>query len=118
MAYHTVRAMVCGRGHFPLDMLRYESCCPDSETDSYLIESTFQRYGEWKIMVRKLVDGKKKNWRDYWFSGRWSSFSCYLEHGDATFPSSQHGFKSLAEIRAERGNAEADRVQKSCEGVQ
>jgi len=30
-------AVITGSGDFPLDMLRYDRCCPYQETDSYTI---------------------------------------------------------------------------------
>lgn len=41
-ATHTVSIVVVeGRGEFPIDMMRYDSCCPATEMDSGIISRTF-----------------------------------------------------------------------------
>lgn len=62
-------AIIQGKGEFPMDMLRYDSCCPNSERDSMLIADTFGRLrnGRWSICVRSASENK-------WTVGRWESF--------------------------------------------
>jgi hypothetical protein len=35
--YYKIRFAVVGKGTFPLDMLRYDKCCPATEPDTYTI---------------------------------------------------------------------------------
>ena len=72
-------AIIQGKGEFPMDMLRYDSCFPNSERDSMLIAGTFGRLrnetpwgredfnGRWSICVRSASENK-------WTVGRWESF--------------------------------------------
>lgn len=66
-------AIIQGRGEFPMDMLRYDSCYPNSERDSMLIAGTFGRQfrgirpERWSICVRSASENK-------WTVGRWESF--------------------------------------------
>lgn len=68
-----------GSGPFPLDMLRYDSAFPASESDAYLIERTFKDYGYWSIRIGKVVDKFSKDWRSDWCCPRWASFNVQLE---------------------------------------
>lgn len=73
-------ATVTGRGRFPLDMLRYDSCFPASESDAYKIEATYEEYSKWSIRIAKptrnlvVVGGK-----DDFTIARWESFGCKIE---------------------------------------
>lgn len=71
-------AKVSGRGEFPIDMLRRDSCSPATETDSMLISQTFKQYGYWEIYVkvRPLSNAKSHN---PWTNDRWTSFGVRFE---------------------------------------
>lgn len=79
-----VVAVVTGSGQFPVDMLRYDSCYPASETDSGIIASTFTNYGTWRVHVRMRPLEKKKD-KKYWTVGRWESFGVKIENCDGSF---------------------------------
>lgn len=70
-------AVVQGRGSFPVDMLRYDSCYPNSERDSSLIEGTLRDYmsknrpERWSICIRSAGENP-------WTVGRWESFGCKI----------------------------------------
>lgn len=77
MAQHRIVISVSGRGRFPVDMFRYDHCFPASEADSGLIESTFEKYGDWTINIARYIDRKpsaKAVWQQYWTVARWQSF--------------------------------------------
>lgn len=80
-------AKVCGRGEFPIDMLRRDSCSPATETDSFLISQTFHKYGYWEIYVkvRPLSTAKSHN---PWTNDRWTSFGVRFEPLDVSYPPS------------------------------
>jgi hypothetical protein len=69
-------AKITGSGEFPIDMLRYDSCSPYSESDSYLISNTFKNYEKWEIYVKCRPLEKK---RSPWTIGRWQSFGVQIE---------------------------------------
>jgi hypothetical protein len=66
-------AIIQGKGSFPFDMLRYDSCYPNSERDSVLLEQSVRN---------PFVDGKMDRWsicvksasENEWTIGRWESF--------------------------------------------
>lgn len=67
-------AIIQGRGEFPFDMLRYDSCYPNSERDSSLMADTVRSYksdGRWSVCVRSASENK-------WTVGRWESFGCKI----------------------------------------
>lgn len=74
-----VHAVVKGRGYFPMDMLRYDSCCPATEVDSEMITNTFSKFEKWEISVKKILLERKKKNVNYFTVGRWNSFSCEIE---------------------------------------
>ena len=77
-----VEIVAVGRGEFPMDMLRYDSCWPASEVDSYVIADSLKKYGEWQVVLRKNVDAGV---REPWMKPRWSSFGVQLvEYRGAT----------------------------------
>ena len=45
---------VQGAGHFPLDMLRYDGCYPDTSTDADLIDNS--RHQGKRIVTLRMVD--------------------------------------------------------------
>ena len=67
-----VEITMTGRGAFPVDMLRYDSCFPASEHDAYLLAKTFTEHGDWAIRLAKWTASIQP-----WAYERWSSFNCY-----------------------------------------
>lgn len=72
----SVYAKVTGRGEFPIDMLRYDTCSPATEVDSGLISRTFNSFDSWEIFVKCRPLEKKIS---PWTVGRWESFGCKIE---------------------------------------
>lgn len=75
MAQYVQVITVQGRGGFPIDMLRYDHCHPDSEMDSGTIAVSFGRYSNtynetFTVKVRRIVENKSS----YPTEGRWNSF--------------------------------------------
>ena len=66
------RFEVEGHGQFPVDMLRYDACFPDSEIDSGKIDRSLDgsSIGTWRVRLMRFV------WRksDVPTSDRWKSF--------------------------------------------
>lgn len=79
-------AIIQGKGSFPFDMLRYDSCYPNSERDSVLLEQTVRngfvqgKLDRWSICVKSASENK-------WTIGRWESFGvkCIPVPRDMTF---------------------------------
>jgi hypothetical protein len=60
------RLVVEGSGDFPIDMLRYDGCCPDGEVDSWAIQN---EKGQRQVKLRRFtVAGSRAA------EGRWESF--------------------------------------------
>lgn len=78
-------AKVSGRGEFPIDMLRRDSCSPATETDSMLISQTFKQFGYWEIYVKVRPLSKAKS-HNPWTVDRWTSFGVRFEPLDASHP--------------------------------
>ena len=69
MQYRQTFEVAGGRGsQFPLDMLRYDQCYPDTEHDSARIEYTLD--ASHPIRLRRTVDNKKRMPTE----ARWKSF--------------------------------------------
>ena len=64
--YYKMQVTVTGNGTFPVDMLRYDRCCPATEKDSHAIE----RSGERTITLERF----SKIARMTPEVGRWKSF--------------------------------------------
>ena len=63
-------------GRFPLDMLRYDACYPDTQQDSAAMEHYPGNPQDVKnIKVCKITDSKT----DGFTSARWKSFGCEIE---------------------------------------
>lgn len=84
---HEVVVTVSGKLPFPVDMLRYDGLCPDSERDSYLIVNSItreeppeERVARKEIVLRRWVDGKR--WTPT--AGRWDSFGWKVENVEYT----------------------------------
>lgn len=62
------RFTVEGAGPFPLDMLRYDRCTPDTEADALRAQDTHG--GRRKVVLQRLIDSP------FWVPtvGRWESF--------------------------------------------
>jgi hypothetical protein len=89
-------AIIQGRGEFPVDMLRYDSCYPNSERDSSLITSTFDSWTKtprerWSICVKSASENP-------WTFGRWSSFGVNIIDvpREMTFEHNSYNDKELA----------------------
>ena len=89
--YFKQRIVVRGSGYFPIDMLRYDRCCPDTEGDSGKIIFTMDRLErgakEMKEEEKFQISLKKidtKNW--YPQKDRWESFGWKVtEHKILTY---------------------------------
>jgi hypothetical protein len=64
MSINVRHLVVEGRGEFPIDMLRYDSACPDTENDSIAMKSIDPR----RIHLRRFSIGREPS------HGRWESF--------------------------------------------
>jgi hypothetical protein len=87
-------AIIQGRGEFPMDMLRYDSCYPNSERDSVLIADTVRSYkrdGRWSICVKSAS-------KNPWTVGRWESFGVKITDvpREMTFEHNSYGDAQLA----------------------
>ena len=82
MIRHTL--IVEGSGHFPFDMLRYDSCFPNSQTDVNNLD-TVPRGSD--LQRQRRVELTHNDTRKRWTptTGRWESFSwrvlCCEHHG-------------------------------------
>lgn len=64
---------VIGRGTFPIDMLRYDACYPDTSADSGMIEASLEfdpHLPPREITIRKVTNTKD----DQFTAKRWNSF--------------------------------------------
>lgn len=62
---------VTGSGQFPIDMLRYDRCCPEREEDSsHIISSLESPVGEHSVQIIKFAENRQ--WRPT--AARWKSF--------------------------------------------
>lgn len=67
------RFKVIGDFRFPLDMLRYDNCCPDSEVDSNVMHQTLEGAGTGVLVAITLVSYQpERNWKPC--VSRWKSF--------------------------------------------
>lgn len=66
------RVVVQGKGIFPIDMLRYDACFPDSEADSITIMAaeTGAVAGSQRVTLRKV--GNQPWTPERWLSFGWS----------------------------------------------
>jgi len=65
-------ARITFTGAFPMDMLRYDSCWPESQTD---ITAIIKRRGD-NTVVRVVKYSPFKQWP--FADGRWASFGCHI----------------------------------------
>jgi hypothetical protein len=87
MAGEVVYAKIMGSGEFPLDMLRYDSCSPATEEDSGIIRGTFgiERWGNWCVLVKKVLRVKRNKSEKVFTYGRWNSFGCAIQETDNAY---------------------------------
>ncbi len=71
-----LRATVTFKFAFPVDMLRYDSCYPATETDSNAIINSIITQSGGEIRVEKRVESKDKA---FFTKARWESFGATLE---------------------------------------
>lgn len=64
-------------GEFPIDMLRYDRCMPNTETDSGLIRGSFEHHlrKPLTVVVRQYSTVQFAPWT----VARWQSFGCEIE---------------------------------------
>lgn len=81
-----VYAKITGSGNFPIDMLRYDSCCPATEEDSYAIGNTLNNYEKnWVVFVKKILLERRRKNSSVFTEGRWQSFGCQIEEVDSPY---------------------------------
>lgn len=66
MPLFLVRFTVAGKGHFPVDMLRYDSCHPSDSraVDSMGYDDTYQRGEVRKVTLTTFVNSTLKHTQD------------------------------------------------------
>lgn len=62
------KLLVSGSGEFPIDMLRYDSCCPFTEADSHTMSQSEPGQPRIVVLKRFSVNGLGAT------EGRWKSF--------------------------------------------
>lgn len=78
MAIHMHRARVTAGCRFPLDMLRYDSCWPESTEDAVCIERSIRE--RLRVRYSVIVCRSSQYKRDAgWTLERWVSFGCEVE---------------------------------------
>ncbi len=78
---YTHKADVTTVHPFPLDMLRYDSCWPESGEDALRIEKSVQEHPRERYTVTVCRHSTAK--RDAgWTPGRWQSFGCAIDPRD------------------------------------
>lgn len=90
-------AIIQGKGAFPFDMLRYDSCYPNSERDSVLLEQSVRnpfvkdKMERWSICVKSASENK-------WTVGRWESFGVKITDvpREMTFDYNSYSMAELA----------------------
>lgn len=94
--YH-VRFQVSGATGFPIDMLRYDRCTPDTEQDSWAIERSATnalrnfvlsnlrtgREDDGVATITIRSDGRHKGWMPT--GGRWFSFGWHVNVRSVTY---------------------------------
>jgi hypothetical protein len=91
-----VFAMVSGSGEFPIDMLRYDSCCPATEEDSHIVSRSFNNYENWNVCVKKVLleSLSKKDLHTSFTEGRWRSFGCNVRMVDSPYEVPRESIKN------------------------
>ena len=73
-------ATVTGRGNFPIDMLRHDSCYPRTESDAAAIERTFSpsyAIESWSVRIVRVAAVAA-----HFTDARWHSFGVDLTETD------------------------------------
>ena len=68
------KATIRGRGAFPTDMLRYDSCFPADSRSVEVLNHT-EKGEEWAMEVHKISRGAKVGFTQ----GRWQSFGVSIQ---------------------------------------
>lgn len=71
MAIKMTTIVVEGRSHFPIDMLRYDSCAPATSCDVVLIEQSLREHGQYSIHLDRWSDGGRVAEHARWKSFGW-----------------------------------------------
>lgn len=80
MKLYTHIFLVTGRGAFPLDMVRYDTCHPQTGDD---VDTMIDDTNSTELRTVKLVAaGKRKNWQPTY--ERWASFGWTAERQHQT----------------------------------
>lgn len=86
---------------FPIDMLRYDSCYPVSETDSNEIINSLNPMidsRERKVLVARLWDSSQGAWS----LSRWESYHCKVEQVDAEYQYRRRDPMKTFQVRTRR----------------
>ncbi len=73
------KAVVTGRGCFPLDMLRYDHCYPATGTDVSSLHASITERGTFSVGVSRVSATAYEQWT----ADRWASFGWALEETPA-----------------------------------
>ena len=73
--YRKTKLIVAGKGHFPTDMLRHDSCTPWNNKDVVLIQG-FSTLTREIVLARFSLDGSKV------IADKWSSFGWTVIYDD------------------------------------
>lgn len=68
---YSLKFVVEGRGYFPTDMLRYDQCYPDTQSDSAAVGDGSYIEGARRVVL--CTENYNKNWQPN--VARWASFS-------------------------------------------
>jgi hypothetical protein len=79
-----IEFVVEGRGSFPVDMLRYDTCWPRTESDASIIDSSFQPRNRVThvVALKGLREPTEGRWESFGYkvrevtkasSGRWAA---------------------------------------------
>jgi hypothetical protein len=94
--FYMVSYTVGGTGTFPVDMLRYDRACPESEEDSNAIRRGGPRQVRLLRFARAVTAGPKTE--------RWNSFGWqvvrvgYHDGSESTFPEALKKFEALPHV--------------------
>jgi hypothetical protein len=103
-----VRFKVRGKYPFPIDMLRYDGCIPDSERDSYAITATFPfgaERSELEVTLRSFHELRNGPTQGRWRSFGWEVVEIYDERACKFIP-----FWQAGEVKTGRDQAAVNRA--------
>lgn len=69
-------------GSFPIDMLRYDGCYPETEQDSAVIEQSMKPIGDSAGLVHLVAIKDHRDWKPT--ADRWISFMARVENQDTS----------------------------------